>query len=72
MKKMTLALAIFGALSLSACAHGGHHSCCGGDECKMDSAKKSCCHESCGDECKMKDKKDASAAVPAASATDKK
>lgn len=70
MKKMTLALAMFGALSLSACAHGGHHhSCCGGDECKMDSSKKSCCHDCCGDECKMKDSKTAPAA--AAGATEK-
>ena len=65
MKKMTLALAMFGALSLSACAHGGHHGCCGGDECKMDSSKKSCC----GDECKLKDSKTAPAA--AAGATEK-
>jgi hypothetical protein len=68
MKKMTLALAMFGALSLSACAHGGHHGCCGGDECKMDSSKKSCCHEG-SDECKMKDSKTAPAA--AAGATEK-
>ena len=57
MKKMTLVLAMFGALSLSACAHGGHHGCCGSDECKMDSSHKSCCHEGAGDECKMKDSK---------------
>lgn len=68
MKKIMMSLAMFGALTLSACAHGGHHSCCG-DECKMDSAKKSCCAGKEG-ECKM-DKK-SEAAAPATEKTDKK
>lgn len=61
MKKMISALSIFAALGLSACAHGGHHGSCCGDECKMDStktAKHSCCGGS--DECDMKNKKTAS------------
>jgi hypothetical protein len=67
MKKMTLALAMFGALALSACAHGGHHGCCSG-ECKMESGKKSCCGDKDG-ECQMHDKK--AAATPEAT-SDKK
>ena len=55
MKKMVSALAIFAAMGLTACAHGGHHNDCCSGECKMDKSKKSCC----GDECQMKDKKDA-------------
>lgn len=65
MKKMISALAILGAMTLSACAHGGHHhDCCCSGECKMDKTAstgksgKSCC----GDECHMKDTK-ASAAT---------